>query len=81
MDNTFTKFKYMLGEPTFPGRDKKFDGINMPDAGIEGNTIVGNNKYIAVSILKILMIICIVTLETRRWRMCSCTRSPRFRKV
>jgi len=48
MDNQFTKYKYMLGEPTFK---KRFEGINMPTAGIEGNTITANAKYIAVSLI------------------------------
>lgn len=46
MDTNFTKYKYMLGQLTYK---KKFEGIMMPEAGIEGNTICCNSKYMAVS--------------------------------
>lgn len=67
--NNFTKFKYMLGEPTYK---KKFEGCSMPDGGIEGNTITANNKYIAVSFY-IFLIINIDAMESRRWWMYGCT--------
>jgi hypothetical protein len=41
------KFKYIFGEPTFPGK-ATFDGINPPDGSIEGNVICGNDKWIAM---------------------------------
>jgi hypothetical protein len=46
------KFKYMFGEPTYPGKAGKaasFDGLNLPEGTIEGNVICGNSKFIAVS--------------------------------
>jgi len=46
MDPLFTKYKYQFGELT---TKSKFEGINAPDAGVEGNVVAGNGKYIAVS--------------------------------
>ena len=43
------KFKYMFGEPTYPGNKSTFDGINTPDGTVEGNAICANTKFVAVS--------------------------------
>ena len=45
------KFKYMLGELTFPGKNSSFDGLTLPDGSIEGSNITANDKFIAVSSL------------------------------
>ena len=44
----FKSFKYMLGELTYK---KKFEGMQTPADNIEGNVIVSNYKFMAVSIL------------------------------
>jgi len=44
----FSKFKYLQGQLTFPGKNNQFTNINMPDQSIEGNAICGNSKYIAM---------------------------------
>ena len=55
MDSNFSKYKYLLGQPAFPGKDNQFTNISMPDQSIEGNTICANSKYIAVSCFFVLI--------------------------
>ena len=66
------KFKYIFGEPTFPGK-ATFDGINPPEGTIEGNVICGNDKWIAVSYHCFIYKLFIDALEKfrRRYRSCA----------
>ena len=47
MEYKYTKFRYMAGKETYPG--KKFDGLQQTLTSTEGHSIVGNQRWIAVS--------------------------------
>jgi hypothetical protein len=68
------KFKYIFGEPTFPGK-ATFEGIRPPEGTIEGNVICGNDKWIAVSNLCFTNKFFIDALEKFWRRYSSCTSS------
>lgn len=52
-DPRFSKYKYLLGEQLH--YNQKFDGLDLPVGNIEGNTIIANSKWIAVSFYCLLI--------------------------
>lgn len=75
MDSNFTKYKYLLGEPTY--KSKRFDAIQSPIQQADGNTIAANSRMIAVSQFEheSWVFILLVSVAGRRWRQCGCAQA------
>ena len=66
MEYKYTKFRYMAGKETYPG--KKFDGLQQTLTSTEGHSIVGNQRWIAVSKNHIFVLILLFDYFQHTWK-------------